>query len=168
MPRDWDEEDEYDDRPRRRYRDDDDRDPDDEEEDDRSDRWEEARRRTVGPAIGLIVAAVLGLIGNLGWTALNFAAPKQPPPANMPANQRQGYEVGYVMGAACPGTLGLVFGLLMTLGAVGLMKGNRGLALTGIIIGFLPCQAGWLLSLPFGIWGMVVLNDPDVSRAFRR
>ena len=158
-----------------RYRDDDDDDDDhprrydDDEDDDRHRRLrdEAARAKTLGPMIGLIVAAVVGIAGNVGWTALNFAA-ATPPPPNIPANQRAGYDAGFAVGAACPAVGGLVVGLLTVLGGVGVRSGNRGMATAGIIAGFIPCHLGWVLSLAFGIWGLVVLNDPDVIRAYRR
>lgn len=161
MPRSRDEygdndDDEYDDRSRRRGWDDD------------RDRTDDARGRTLGPAVGLIVAAALGILGNAGWTALNLAAPKPPPPANATPERKAGYEAGLVVGQWCPGVFGLLCGALLVLGAVGLRNGNRGLAITGCVVGFLPCHLGWLVSLPCGIWALTVMNDPEVQRAYRR
>jgi hypothetical protein len=44
---------------------------------------------------------------------------------------------------------------------------NYGLAMTGSIIAMLPCSVCCLLGLPFGIWSLVVLNNPEVKEAFR-
>lgn len=162
----YDDDDYEDDRPSRRPRSR--REYDDDEFDDRPASREDARGRTLGPMIGLIAGAVIGILGNFGWSALNYAVPKQPPPANMPANQQAGYDAGYAIGAGCPGFGGLIVGLLIILGAVGVRSGNRGLAITGLVFGFIPCHPGWIITLPFGIWALVVLNDPDVQRAFRR
>ncbi len=36
------------------------------------------------------------------------------------------------------------------------------------ILAVLPCGGAWLLGLPFGIWALVVLRDPQVQHEFRR
>ena len=35
------------------------------------------------------------------------------------------------------------------------------------IVSMLPCSCCWTLGLPFGIWALVVLNQPEVKDAFR-
>jgi hypothetical protein len=34
------------------------------------------------------------------------------------------------------------------------------------IVAMLPCGVCWFIGLPLGIWAVVVLNDPEVKRAF--
>jgi hypothetical protein len=34
------------------------------------------------------------------------------------------------------------------------------------ILALVPCNCGWLLSLPVGIWGLVVLARKDVQGGF--
>jgi hypothetical protein len=41
-----------------------------------------------------------------------------------------------------------------------------GLAITGAIVALLPCNPGCLLGLPFGIWALVALAQPDIKDAF--
>jgi hypothetical protein len=44
----------------------------------------------------------------------------------------------------------------------------RGLAVTASVLAMLLVWPGCcLLGLPFGIWSMIVLNQPEVRRAFR-
>ena len=43
---------------------------------------------------------------------------------------------------------------------------NYPLALTAAIVMVLPCSPCCVLSLPFGIWALVVLCDPQVRDAF--
>jgi hypothetical protein len=74
-----------------------------------------------------------------------------------------GHAVGGVLGAA----LGLVWGGLVTGGAVQMRRmQSYGLAMTACIIAMLPCNACCILGLPFGIWGLTVLNRPEVKEAF--
>ena len=42
-----------------------------------------------------------------------------------------------------------------------------GMAIATCIIAMLPCNLACLGGLPFGIWGLVVLCNSDVKRAFR-
>ena len=44
---------------------------------------------------------------------------------------------------------------------------SYGYALTASIIALLPCQYCCVLTLPFAIWALIVLNQPDVKSAFR-
>ena len=43
-----------------------------------------------------------------------------------------------------------------------------GLALRAAVLAMLPCTAGCFLGLPFGIWALVVLLDPEVRAAFKK
>jgi hypothetical protein len=63
---------------------------------------------------------------------------------------------------------GLVWGGLVFAGGHRLEHlENYPLAMTGSIVALLPCNVCCLLGLPFGIWALIVLNDPDVRNAFR-
>jgi predicted Zn finger-like uncharacterized protein len=44
---------------------------------------------------------------------------------------------------------------------------NYQLALAGCMVACVPCSCSWLLGLPAGIWGLVVLMQKDVKDAFR-
>jgi hypothetical protein len=51
------------------------------------------------------------------------------------------------------------------------MKWLQGYALSVVaaILAVIPCTSPcYMLGLPFGIWALVVLNDPLVKAAFRR
>ncbi|MGI9471513.1 MAG: hypothetical protein ACR2NZ_08285 [Rubripirellula sp.] len=63
----------------------------------------------------------------------------------------------------------LVYGL-MAYGSYSMMiLRNRGLAFTAMILAMIPClcSPGLILGIPVGIWGLVVLNNPTVAKAFR-
>ena len=52
-------------------------------------------------------------------------------------------------------------------GAYGMLHLRRhSWALGSVILAMLPCGGCCILSLPVGIWGLVVLNDPIVKNAF--
>jgi hypothetical protein len=43
---------------------------------------------------------------------------------------------------------------------------NHGLAVAAAVLAMIPCSGCCVLGLPFGIWALVVLNDPSVKAAF--
>lgn len=44
---------------------------------------------------------------------------------------------------------------------------KRSMSMTACVLGSIPCISPCcVLGIPFGIWGLVVLNDPQVRRAF--
>jgi hypothetical protein len=46
--------------------------------------------------------------------------------------------------------------------------GNRSMALVGCIVALLNIPNGCItLSIPFGIWGLIVISHPDVALSFR-
>ncbi len=57
--------------------------------------------------------------------------------------------------------------ILVLVGAIRMKQlQNLGLARAACIVGLLPCNGCCLLTLPFGIWGLVVLARPEVQRYF--
>ena len=52
-------------------------------------------------------------------------------------------------------------------GAIKMLKlQNRTLATIACIVAMLPCSCCCLFGLPFGIWGLIVLNKPEVKSQF--
>jgi hypothetical protein len=43
---------------------------------------------------------------------------------------------------------------------------NYGMAVAAAVLAMIPCGGCCVLGLPFGIWALVVLNDPSVKAAF--
>jgi len=118
-----------------------------------------------GPAIGLIIAAVVGFL----WQAFNlvlrfgFSALAARQSADQPwANMLSGTLglIGAVIGILTTGII--IFGALK-------MKNleNYGLAVAASIIAMVPCISPCcLIGLPIGIWALIVLNKPEVKSAF--
>jgi hypothetical protein len=63
--------------------------------------------------------------------------------------------------------LTLIWGGFTTVGAVQMLRlRNLPLAITACIVAMLPCSCGCFVGLPIGIWGLVVLLQADVQKAF--
>jgi predicted Zn finger-like uncharacterized protein len=146
-----------------------------EEEEERPRRRKRRRRRRIsaeasasvaGPAIALMVVSglaialsILSLLGNLFGVGLAAAAPAS-----------RGNQADLAVNAVT-GVGGAIFGLLYwTVVLVGAIKmkslSSYGFAMTSCIMSMLPCQCCCILGLPFGIWGLVMLNKPVVKDAF--
>lgn len=168
--------DEYDDAPRRPRRGDPDR----------------AKGKVLGPAIGLIVTAVLALgltvVGFLtqppGGVAAQFAEQRkaqleQLDKQQVPAAQKQQqaeminkiYDFLDKIAPAFPVLNGLlvVGSLLILFGGVQMARlKSRGLGLTASVLAMIPFFSSCccVLGLPVGIWAIVTLNQQDVKAAF--
>lgn len=150
--------------------------PEEEEDEDRPRRRRRGRRSSeassllTGPAIGLMVASgfslLLGLIDLLG-RLLGFGLMAGAAAGRgVSAAQAAGQTVGVFLGGAFD-VLSMVLPIIIIIGAVKMMKlQNYGLALTSCILGMVPLHCCCILGLPFGIWGIVMLNNPDVKDAF--
>jgi hypothetical protein len=134
-------------------------------------------RKLAGPAIGLIVVAALGLLGNfLAFAVMRSVVrddTKKAPPAGMTKDEKEAWERGRdaapLLDACLMGIPTLaVYGLALTGGIVMQQGRARGLAITGAILAMVPCGPGFLLGLPIGIWALIVLFKPEVVREFER
>ncbi len=128
----------------------------------------EAARRLAAPAIGLIIAcsfsttlfvclaALYAVLFILTLSGRGFG--NAPPPPN------------FAMGSAIfivVGVLGILRGGLLIVGAVKMKNlDSYGLALTAAILAVIPCFGCWPIEAPFGVWALVVLNDPFVRAHF--
>jgi hypothetical protein len=100
---------------------------------------------------------------SLVLVALGMAAQGQPPP--QPA-QELGHpdRTALLIGMG----LGLLLDLVLLWGSIKMKQlQNYPLAMTTALLAIVPCTSPCcVLSIPFGIWALVVLTDPDVKNAF--
>jgi hypothetical protein len=122
------------------------------------------RRRALeavkGPAIALIVVGGLGLLYGIVNVIFHLTGNGV---AFAPVGNPAAFRVGVIIGASLPPIWGIV---VIMAGVMMLNLKNYGSAMVGVIFAMLPCNPGCLLGLPFGIWALVVMNRPEVKRAF--
>jgi predicted Zn finger-like uncharacterized protein len=152
------EEEEDEDRPRRRKR-----------RRGRGRRLAEAEASLSGPAIALMIVGSLDIV--LG--VLNLLLPVLG--VSLLAASGKGNAAGRsdlmanLVSGALSGILDICFGGVILAGAIQMKRvASYGFAMTACILAMLPCWNCCLLGLPFGIWGLVVLNKPEVKDAFSR
>ena len=146
---------------------DDDRGGDDDDFDRRPRRRRRRRRRRydsveaslLGPGIGLIVVGVLAVLAGLA----NFMLMAGGAAGNPGMRNDPGYRGGYYAGTvSC-----IIWGCIVTAGGVCmLIRKSHGLAKAGAITALLPCSGCCILGMPFGIWALMILGDPDVYNTF--
>jgi phage FluMu protein Com len=138
-----------------------------------------ASRRVAGPAIVLIVLAALGIAWQLfffaqlarkGADAVLSDEVRQMQPVQDLLAQNPDMERWMVPGSAISAGVTLVISIVMLLGALSMKNLHSfGFAMVAAVLALIPCATPCCcLPLPFGIWALVVLNDPSVKAAFRR
>jgi hypothetical protein len=126
-----------------------------------------------GPAVGLMIAAILGVITALIGIAMNVLGISL---RSMEALQNGGQnaEVLRIMQLSA-GAVGIVLRIVGIAACVFIFCGamkmkkleNYGLCTGASIVAMIPCISPCcLVGLPIGIWALVVLNQPEVKRSF--
>jgi hypothetical protein len=119
-----------------------------------------------GPAIGLIVTAILGGLVQILSLILNLAG------ASFLASSQMPKEAWANMFSGTIGVVSSIIGILVSglilFGGIKMQKlESYGLAMTVSIIAMIPCFSPCcLIGLPIGIWALVVLSKPEVKGAF--
>jgi hypothetical protein len=128
-----------------------------------------AAQRVAGPAIALIVTAILGLVSHLGIAVLygvvGFTEQGQ---MNRPGHHGQP-DLMVVIGVIETGALiGIIMSILIIVGALKMKNlQSRTWGFVAAILALCPCLSPCLLlGLPFGIWALVVLCDSSIKAAF--
>lgn len=126
----------------------------------------DAAERVRGPAIGLIVTAILGALVQIVSLIFNVAG------ASFLANSQMPKEAWANMFSGTIGVVSCIIAILLSglifFGAMKMKKlENYGLAMAASIVAMVPCLSPCcLLGLPIGIWAVVVLSKSEVKSAF--
>jgi hypothetical protein len=132
-----------------------------------------ALEKVYGPAIGLMITAILGFagalvgllwsvagVGAMNWQSLNLPGQN---PEMMRMLQMTTGAVGTVFRL-----IGLAVCVLIFYGGLKMKKlENHGLCVGAGVVALIPCVSPCcLVGLPVGIWALVVLNNPEVRAHF--
>jgi hypothetical protein len=122
---------------------------------------EEAIERVKLPAVFLLVMAALTIIGRIAGLCVQFYALDQ---------ADAGVATAATMGGIVGNGFALLFNLATLFGAYKMMNlESYSAARSAAIISVIPvCSPCILLGIPFGIWALVVLNNPMVKASFRQ
>ena len=129
----------------------------------------EALSKTKVCAIFLFVVTGFSVVHHLFVGISTLVVLLMDPAAMQGMNGPQGAEqIGQVIGGLAGGTIGIVMDILVLLGAYNLMNLKKySLAMTGAVIACIPCCGPcFVLGIPFGIWALVLLNNPEIKPHF--
>ncbi len=142
-----------------------------------------AKQDVIGPAVGLMVTAGLGILYTLldiAWILLgNNTARMDALYRDLDRTYGQNAEVirGMQMAMGPVGIIiraaGILVCILILYGAVKMKNlENYGLAITVSILAMIPCLSPCLspccvIGLPMGIWALVILNKTEIKSSFR-
>jgi hypothetical protein len=126
-----------------------------------------------GPAIALIIVGGL----NLAWAIVDLASrifmfsrlqAGQAPPPMPPPFQNVQVTPAAIIGGIAFDVVWLIAGFLVIYGAFRMLRlRSYGLAITSTVVSMIPgVTCCCFLGIPFGIWGLMVLNRPDVRSSF--
>jgi hypothetical protein len=124
-----------------------------------------------GPAIALLVTAILGLVAVAFGLVANLLSLAGSPIGMRhmgdPQMERWASMFGGGFGIV-QDIIGAVCGVIILKAALKMQKlENHQLAFTASILAMVPCVSPCcFLGLPFGIWALVVLNKPEVKSQF--
>jgi hypothetical protein len=119
-----------------------------------------------GPAIALVITASLGLaVYVLLILALLVGFNRDL--SNFSPQFQQLFMANHGKLAVLRALFALVINGVVLFGALKMMKlQGHSFAIITCILAMIPCSCCCLLGLPFGIWGLVVLNKPEVKSQF--
>jgi hypothetical protein len=125
-----------------------------------------AAEQVNGPAVGLIVVAILGALVQVASLVMHVAGTSLMAVNRMPNNPWANVFSGTV--GVVFSVIGIILSAVILLAALKMKKlENYGLAMAGTILAMVPCLSPCcLLGLPIGIWALVVLLKPEVKAAF--
>ncbi len=122
-----------------------------------------------GPAIFMLVLAVLGLFGTLFGTLMSLLQFSMPALLDMPRHEARLEHIISLCFSLPANGVGLLVCILCLLGSIQMLKlRSYGLAMTAAVLMLVPCgQCCCLLNIAAGIWALVVLSRTEVRAAFR-
>jgi hypothetical protein len=120
------------------------------------------------PAIFLLFFSVISL-GWLGITGLNaILQPLPPPPPELDEAGQAGYKAGYYFAVVAIPVVGMFVNLAVIAGGIQMIRlKGYDMARGGAWAAIVPCSLCCITNIPFGIWALIVLNQPDVRRMFQ-
>jgi len=132
--------------------------------------YQVASAKVAGPAIGLIIVAAIGIcfqILGILWKLFMGAVAMSQMENDMPMAGMRNFMMGPL--GIVLGFVGILIGVLILVGGMKMKNlENYNLSMLVTILVMIPCLSPCcILGIPIGIWGLIVLLDPNVKAAFR-
>jgi hypothetical protein len=120
------------------------------------------RQQLKVPAMGLLVAGIVNLLAALSIVLIPVLFPVLVADLEEPSVRK---IITLLLGVIA--LVSLVLGIILLLGAARMLDlQSYRIALLAAVVAILPVAPGFPISLPFGIWALLVLSRRDVRTAF--
>lgn len=121
----------------------------------------DARQQLLWPAIGLVVTSTLHCFGWLYFVVFVYNIVSHPEADSAGAHSLKVYCLYY--------GISVLYSLVLISGAFSMLRrGSYLWATATCVLALVPIMgACYVFSIPFGIWGLLVLRRPEVRAAFR-
>ena len=129
----------------------------------------EALSKTNICAIFLYILGGMSILMYVANAVITIAAPGLAGGPGMPPAANEAERVGQLVAALGASAVFILTNTLVIVGAYHLQNLRKyWLAMTGAIIACIPCCGPCLvLGIPFGIWALVLLNNPEIKPHFK-
>ncbi|QEG22012.1 hypothetical protein [Mariniblastus fucicola] len=118
--------------------------------------------KTKGPGTGLLIVSLIMIILLFSGDMLYGGKKEHRGRFADPWIKKVNEVFQYVGFGAIAGNAMVLFG------GISLIQMRReGVCTIGAVLACVPCCTGTFISIPFGIWALISLNDRQVKRAFR-
>ena len=129
--------------------------------------------KMLAAGVAMLVVGILGFVVMGGIFVISLVMMQlqpdmfQPVGIDMDEQQQAAHTTSMTIAFGIYGVSGLMQ-IPVILAGIGLMKAKwKSFTFIGAIINVIPCCSScFLLGIPFGIWALVVLSDPDVRARF--
>jgi hypothetical protein len=127
-----------------------------------------ALQRIAGPAIGLLILAILELLGSatslLGMlVGTGFALPNMSGAPNAEQFDQLFRLLNGPVGIIS-NVVSLLIGGFLLYGAIKMKNlQNHTLSMIVCVIAMVPCSTCCCIGIPIGIWGLVMINKPEIK-----
>jgi len=143
------------------------------DDDDYDDRPKHSRGRSRAAERVTLPAIFLMVVGGLGFLMAGLAlvgalmGPQPNPFVNQQQQNQPGFQEGQRIGRIIAPIPRALWSIIVLAGGFQLKNlRNRGFVMFSCIFAMLPCNECCVLGIFFGIWGIVVIGDENVKRAF--
>jgi len=135
----------------------------------------DAQQKVSGPAIGLLVTAIIGIVYQMISLLFNifYISILDKIQGMQPTQGLEGFETFTKLFTGIFAVVGFIFALtaavIIIFGSIRMKRlQSWGLAVTASILAMVPCFSPCCCAgLPIGIWALVVLMKPEIKAAFK-
>lgn len=128
-----------------------------------------ALAKVQAPAMGLMVVSAVSIVVRLVMLLMSLMGVGMMAAA-ADNNANQGLAIGQMAGGLVGSIIGIAInGVTLFAGLKMKSLEQYGLVMTGVVLALIPCCSPCVfVGIPFGIWALVVLNDPIVKASFQK